>query len=100
MDFSAKDKTTNTKIIVKSEEKHRQSQLRSQRDCLQSRRNSKPNFLIPRSKSEVPVITADYIKEKNISLFKGNCLDIMPCIDDKSIDLILCDLPYGVTKNK
>jgi len=82
MDFSAKDKTTNTKIIVKSEEKHRQSQLRSRR------------------KSEVPVITADYIKEKNISLFKGNCLEIMPCIDDKSIDLILCDLPYGVTKNK
>jgi DNA modification methylase len=30
----------------------------------------------------------------------GDCLDVMKLIDDASIDLILCDLPYGVTKNK
>jgi len=31
-------------------------------------------------------------------LYHGNCLDIMPkFIADKSIDLILCDLPYGTT---
>lgn len=30
----------------------------------------------------------------------GNCFDIMPLIPDKSIDLILCDLPYGTTQNK
>jgi len=29
-----------------------------------------------------------------------NCLDALPKIGDKSIDLILCDLPYGVTQNK
>lgn len=29
----------------------------------------------------------------------GNCLNIMPLIDDKSIDLIMCDLPYGTTQN-
>ena len=33
-------------------------------------------------------------------LHYGNCLDIMKQISDKSIDMILCDLPYGVTKNK
>jgi len=27
----------------------------------------------------------------------GNCLDGMPLIADKSIDMILCDLPYGTT---
>lgn len=27
----------------------------------------------------------------------GDCLDIMPMIPDKSIDMILCDLPYGTT---
>lgn len=32
--------------------------------------------------------------------YLGDCLEIMPSIDDKSIDLILCDLPFGVTKNK
>ena len=30
----------------------------------------------------------------------GDCLDVMKLIDNASIDLILCDLPYGVTKNK
>jgi len=30
----------------------------------------------------------------------GDCLEIMKQIPDKSIDMILCDLPYGTTKNK
>jgi len=30
----------------------------------------------------------------------GDCLDLMWLIPDKSIDLILCDLPYGTTKCK
>lgn len=31
---------------------------------------------------------------------RGDCLELMKEIPDKSIDLILCDLPYGTTKNK
>ena len=27
----------------------------------------------------------------------GNCLDLMPLIADASVDMILCDLPYGIT---
>ena len=27
----------------------------------------------------------------------GDCLDLMKNIDDKSIDMVLCDLPYGTT---
>jgi len=30
----------------------------------------------------------------------GDCLEVMPKIDDKSIDMILCDLPYGTTACK
>ena len=30
----------------------------------------------------------------------GDCLELMKDIPDKSIDMILCDLPYGVTQNK
>lgn len=30
----------------------------------------------------------------------GDCLDLMPSLPDKSIDLILADLPFGTTKNK
>ena len=34
-----------------------------------------------------------------IDLRHGDCLELMKDIPDKSIDMILCDLPYGVTKN-
>lgn len=30
-------------------------------------------------------------------IHEGDCLDLMPEIDDTSIDMILCDLPYGIT---
>ena len=32
------------------------------------------------------------------NIYLGDCLDIMKEIDDKSIDMILCDLPYGTTQ--
>ena len=35
-----------------------------------------------------------------INLIKGDCLEKMKDISDKSIDMILCDLPYGTTQNK
>lgn len=31
---------------------------------------------------------------------QGDCLELMQYIPDGSIDMILCDLPYGTTKNK
>ena len=35
-----------------------------------------------------------------IKLLQGDCLELMKKIPDKSIDMILCDLPYGTTRNK
>ena len=35
-----------------------------------------------------------------ITLWNGDCLELMCNIPDKSIDMILCDLPYGTTQNK
>ena len=32
-----------------------------------------------------------------IDLKQGDCLELMNNIPNKSIDLILCDLPYGTT---
>ena len=37
---------------------------------------------------------------QNNSLILGDCLEVMPKIREKSIDMILCDLPYGRTHNK
>ena len=31
-------------------------------------------------------------------IHQGDCLELMPLIPDKSIDMILCDLPYGTTE--
>lgn len=34
-----------------------------------------------------------------LQLHQGDCLDVMPQIPDQSVDMILCDLPYGTTQN-
>lgn len=39
------------------------------------------------------MIDFDYIEQ-------GDCLELMKKIPDASIDMILCDLPYGTTRNK
>lgn len=36
-------------------------------------------------------------KLKNYELYNGDCLEVMKDIPDKSVDLILCDPPYGTT---
>ena len=33
-------------------------------------------------------------------ILQGDCLDIMPSIPDESVDMVLADLPYGVTQNQ
>lgn len=37
---------------------------------------------------------------EDITLWCGDCLELMKDIPDNSVDLILCDLPYGTTKNR
>lgn len=33
-------------------------------------------------------------------IYQGDCLEVMGSIPDNSIDLIICDPPYGITENK
>jgi len=40
------------------------------------------------------------MKYKGGKIYQGDCLKVMKKIDDQSIDMILCDLPYGTTQNK
>ena len=37
---------------------------------------------------------------EKIELIQGDCLELMKEIPDKSVDMILCDLPYETTRNK
>ena len=34
---------------------------------------------------------------KTNQIYHGDCLDLLPSIPSKSVDMILCDLPYGTT---
>ena len=36
-------------------------------------------------------------ENENIKLYNGDCLEIMKNLPDNSVDMILCDLPYGTT---
>lgn len=45
-------------------------------------------------------IKCDISNFKNTSLINADCFYIFPFIKDKSIDAIICDLPYGTTKCK
>ncbi len=54
--------------------------------------------------AEEEIINNNDSKEKPISHFsnnviEGDCLEVMKEIPPKSIDMILCDLPYGTTQN-
>lgn len=33
-----------------------------------------------------------------VTLLQGDCLELMKQLPDKSVDLVVCDLPYGITK--
>lgn len=57
--------------------------------------------LISRNRASARMIS----KERPIARFEGrvlegDCLDVMRDIPAKSVDMVLCDLPYGTTQNK
>ena len=49
---------------------------------------------------EVEKQSLEDLKTDSITLLHGDCLQRMKEIPDNSVDLILCDLPYGTTKCK
>ena len=48
----------------------------------------------------IETYTTDNYTSDNITLFCGDCIKKMEEIPSDSVDLILCDLPYGTTKCK
>ena len=42
-----------------------------------------------------PVINTSEVVKSSMTLLKGDCLEVMKGLPDKSVDLIICDLPYG-----
>ena len=50
--------------------------------------------------AKVEKMDSESIESDNITLYHGECIQEMHKIKDNSVDLILCDLPYGTTKCK
>ena len=48
-------------------------------------------------KADKPAINMDEVMNQ---VFEGDCLEYMNKIPDGSVDMILCDLPYGMTQNE
>jgi site-specific DNA-methyltransferase (adenine-specific)/modification methylase len=55
----------------------------------------------PAPKAILDGLRAKYHSHQPLNtLFEGDCLEILPKLADGSVDMILCDLPYGTTQNK
>ena len=71
-------------------------------DTSVEQRPDKPQW----GRREPPTLTRDIPSEPlsrtaiENRLFQGDCLSILPFFPDRSVDLVLCDLPYGTTQNK
>lgn len=48
-------------------------------------------------KNNIELVNMDAVMNR---LFEGDCLEYMNEIPDESVDMILCDLPYGMTQNQ
>ncbi len=51
-------------------------------------------------KNEAGTPAAVEANEPSGHLYEGDCLEILPTIPSGSVNLILCDLPYGTTQNR
>lgn len=40
------------------------------------------------------------MKYQGGDIYQGDCLEVMKQLKDSSVDMVLCDLPYGTTQNK
>ena len=57
--------------------------------------------MLPTNPTRKPRATTEHDEQiKPNSIINGDCLEVMRDIADKSIDCIICDLPYGITACK
>ena len=67
-----------------------------------SRPVTKPLVPVSNSNDGRLFVPTQTLRERDIEnqLFQGDCLEVLAHFPSHSVDLILCDLPYGTTQNK
>ena len=92
--FETKLKSDNNKCSVKNKmsKKVKKKAVGSNHDLSIKEENKEENI-----QKCVPDICNE---DETYQLYLGDCLEKMNSIPDDSVDLILCDLPYGTTKCK
>ncbi len=79
---SNKKVSKKTKSVVKKEKEKEKEELKKKMN------------------KDINNLNLDDILTDNVILYHGDCLEKMKLIPDDSVDLVLCDLPYGTTKCK
>ena len=69
---------------------YRQEDIEAVLQTLHAGKTAKPTVQFPKKD----------IGEFTNKVIQGDCLEVMATMPDKSVDMILCDLPYGTTQNK
>jgi len=89
--------TNKTKLISLNTNNKINIQMETNNNKLtkKDKKKNKENYLKNVENQSIDEIITDDIK-----LYYGDCIEKMKLIKDDSIDLILCDLPYGSTKCK
>lgn len=75
---------------------------RRQADCIprNARRNGNSRYDSSLQGGRLTGIGGRVITLGNGQIALGDCLDVMRSVPSASVDMILCDLPYGTTQNK
>lgn len=75
---------------------------RRQADCIprNARRNGNSRYDSSLQGGRLTGIGDSLIQLGNGQIALGDCLDVMRSVPSASVDMILCDLPYGTTQNK
>lgn len=75
---------------------------RRQADCIprNARRNGNSRYDSSLQGGRLTGIGGRVIQLGNGQIALGDCLDVMRSVPSASVDMILCDLPYGTTQNK
>lgn len=95
--------TNDTKVVASNNDNNNDSDNDSNDVKAKTpKKKSKAEMKIERENllNDIEQLSTDDVVCDNMKLYFGDCIEKMHLIPDNSVDLILCDLPYGTTKCK